>query len=614
MYAEKQVISSRPAFSKPSYPYSNETSHNKLNSSGSKYQSNTFNSIKDQNNFVLQFFEKDKAIMSYLKTIEEQNKKMESFNQTLSAKDNQLIQLNNSILELKQIIEDLSKENALIKDENEKYKMQIEIDSKSNRDKQITFNSNLNELNNRYLESNSKIKELIATNQQLQNDLNSLQKKIISQNYIKNLEDTNQKMKKDANDLQKKIYSLNEIIDNNNIKINKLTQENNNIPVLNKSVINLENNIKVMQEQTNILQNNNNELIQKNQELNNQIAQLMKEMSSKENNFNMQLFNITTKLSGVDKEWQNTTEDLEKCKNDKKILIEEQENYYNFVNQKLIEINDYLNRALNMDMIKLTNELNNQEQNTISLNKNDIKFELIENTIINLKKILLNFILSVRETNNKYMNDYNNLSKDKEITEHKYNQTKLELDKYKKINIDIENKNKEISMNCRELTDNYEKLKELYNKLYNDYAAFTESNSKYVNDTQKFFSDLIHIIQNVIEDEDFNIKTNRTQKPLNKILHEYVLKIVDSYKKMDEKNAELIRVEQINKNDFIKKEEITYAKVMEITCLLEESQKLVQEYEMENKRLKKENEKLNYRYNLLKASINTVETKNQNEE
>ena len=47
--------------------------------------------------------------------------------------------------------------------------------------------------------------------------------------------------------------------------------------------------------------------------------------------------------------------------------------------------------------------------------------------------------------------------------------------------------------------------------------------------------------------------------------------------------------------------------------LLEESQKIVKDYEAENRRLKEEIERLNYRYNLLKVSIDTVEYKIKNE-
>ena len=43
--------------------------------------------------------------------------------------------------------------------------------------------------------------------------------------------------------------------------------------------------------------------------------------------------------------------------------------------------------------------------------------------------------------------------------------------------------------------------------------------------------------------------------------------------------------------------------------LLEESHKIGKDFEQENNELKQEIERLNYRYNLLKASIDTVENK-----
>ena len=58
-----------------------------------------------------------------------------------------------------------------------------------------------------------------------------------------------------------------------------------------------------------------------------------------------------------------------------------------------------------------------------------------------------------------------------------------------------------------------------------------------------------------------------------------------------------------------KKDEITYKKVIELGNLLEESQRIGKDFEAENRRLKQEIERLNYRYNLLKASIDTVEYK-----
>ncbi len=62
---------------------------------------------------------------------------------------------------------------------------------------------------------------------------------------------------------------------------------------------------------------------------------------------------------------------------------------------------------------------------------------------------------------------------------------------------------------------------------------------------------------------------------------------------------------KINEND--KNEKITCKKILELSDLLEDSQNLMKKYESENRKLKEENDKINYRYNLLKASIDVVE-------
>jgi hypothetical protein len=58
-----------------------------------------------------------------------------------------------------------------------------------------------------------------------------------------------------------------------------------------------------------------------------------------------------------------------------------------------------------------------------------------------------------------------------------------------------------------------------------------------------------------------------------------------------------------------KKDEITYQKILEMEKLLDESHNVGKMFEEENRDLKQEIERLNYRYNLLKTSIDTVENK-----
>ena len=83
---------------------------------------------------------------------------------------------------------------------------------------------------------------------------------------------------------------------------------------------------------------------------------------------------------------------------------------------------------------------------------------------------------------------------------------------------------------------------------------------------------------------------------MNQILKEYIDELVNNYTLLEKK---------INEND--KNEKITCKKILELSDLLEDSQNLMKKYESENRKLKEENDKINYRYNLLKASIDVVE-------
>ena len=574
--------------------YNNTTNNNLM-----KNQNNNVNTHKEQNNYLLKLFEKDKIIMNHLKTIEEQTKKIENLSHDLSTKDTQLTKLDTTINELKKIIDNLKKENNFINEEVKKYKIKIENDICQNQESQNIYTSKLNELNNKNLETNLKMNELISINQQLKDDNNILQNQILSK---KNFEDQN--MKQEINNLQNKINSQNEIIENKNIIIDKLKKENNVIGSLNNNIANLEKNLVVIKDKNIILEKNNEKLKEENNKLNNKVTKLMNDMNVQENSFNAQLYNVSSKLSDVDKEWQETTGNLKKYKNDKKNLIEEQEKYYNFIIKKMTEINDFLIQAQNEKNLNDLKISDNFEKFKISPGNYDIKYETIENLVSDIKKNILKFIYNITEKNNKYKIDYNILSKDKEIVDQKYSQIMQELKKYKQIKFDIENKNNEISNNCKELTDNYEKLKSLYTKLYNDFTGFTETNTKYVNDTQGFYINLINKIKSTIKDCN---AINNLQGPINKILQESVLILVDSYEKLKNKNNELFKKCQFNNSNFIQKDDTAYEKIMEMSILLEESKKIIQEYEMENKKLKQEIEKINYRYNLLKTSIDEVE-------
>ena len=516
------------------------------------------------NNYKIQLFNKDKTIMNYTKQIEEQNKKLEALDNSLKLKDKQISQLENIIKELNLNIENQKKEiynnNELI----DKYKFEIESQMHASEQNQTIYDNNFNNMTSKLEENQLKINEL---------------------------EKINNKLNTDINQLQKEIYSKNEIIENNNLINTKLTNENKNLPLLNKKLIEYQNNIKLLKDENANMKKYNLDLSNENQKLNQKLNQLLKEINQKENKFNVETYNINSKLNKISEECQSTSDNLEKCKLEKDALIQEQEKYYNFVNNKLNEINEFIIHAFNtMDINKLSEELNINKyisENKYNAGGDDIKYELVENAISEMKKNILKFILNVKEKNNKYLNDFNNITRDKDILESHNSEMENELNIYRQNQNEIENKNKEIAFN-------YEKLRDSYTKLYNDYNIFTNSNEKYVKDTQNFFLELIEKIKYTLGDKNIFNK----EKALNEILKDCIDKLVAEYKLM---------IKKIEENE--KKDEITYKKVIELGNLLEESQRIGKDFEAENRRLKQEIERLKYRYNLLKASIDTVEYK-----
>ena len=518
---------------------------------------------KTINNYKLQLFNKDKTIMNYSKQLSEQKKKFELMENSLKLKDNQISNLEKSLKELSTQIENMKNENIKNNELIEKYKYQIESQIQQSEHNQSIYDNNFSTMSNRLEENKTKINELEEINNRLNGDINLL---------------------------QKELYSKNEIIENKNILNKKLSSENKNLSLLNKKIREYEKNIKALNEERLNLKKYNSELTNENNNLNQKLNQVLQELNQKENNNNIQIYNMNSKISEVEKELKNTLEELEKNKIDKEALIKNQEKYYNFVNEKLNNLDEFIIKAFNHFEIKeLTQELKNL--NSISENKynhstGDIKYELVENTIVEIKKNILKFILNNIEKNDQYINEYKKISRDNNILKSHSNEMMNELNEYKQNQDEMENKNKEIAIN-------YEKLKDSYTKLYNDYNVFTNTNAKYVDDIQQF---LLELIQQIDKTLGINNNIDLSETSLDDVLKKKVYLLIKEYE---------IILFKIKEND--KKDEVTYNKIIEMEQLLDESHKVGKLFEEENMELKQQIERLNYRYNLLKASIDTVE-------
>ena len=523
--------------------------------------SNISNTI---NNYKLQLFNKDKTIMNYSKQLSEQNKKFELMENSLKIKDNQIANLEKALKDLSTQMENMKNENIKNNELIEKYKYQIETQIQQSEHNQTIYDNNFSTMSNRLEENKSKINELEEINNRLTGDLNIL---------------------------QKEIFSKNEIIENKNILNKKLSSENKNLSLLNKKIRECEKKIKELNEEKISLQKYNNELINDNKNLNEKLNQVLQESNQKENNNSIEIYNINSKLTEAEKDLKNTLEELDKNKMDKEALIKNQEKYYNFVNENLNNLNDFIIKAFNnVDINELSQGLKNLNalgENKFNYSTGDIKYELVENAILEMKKNILKFILNTIEKNDQYINEYNLISRDKDMLKAQNNEIINELNEYKLNQNEIENKNNEIA-------NNYEKLKESYTKLYNDYNVFTNTNVKYVDDIQQFFLELIQQIDHTLGIHNNNFETS--EKSLDDVLRKKIHLLIKEYEMM---------ILKIREND--QKDEITYNKIIEMEKLLDESHNVGKMFEEENRDLKQEIERLNYRYNLLKASIDTVE-------
>jgi len=524
----------------------------------------TSNCSNALNNYKLQIYNKDKIIMNYTKQINEQNKKFEMMENSLKLKDNQLSNLEKTLKDITTKMEKLKNENAQNNELIEKYKYQIETQIQQSEHNQTIYDNNFSTMSNRLEENKNKINELEEINSRLNGDINLL---------------------------QKELFSKNEIIENKNILNKKLSNENKNISFMTKKINELEKNIKILHDENLNLKKYNIELITENKKLNDKLNQVMTDINQKENNYSVEVYNINSKFNEVEKNLKNTMDELDKNKIDKNALIQGQEKYYNFVNEKLNEINEYIIKTFNnCDANQLTQELKRinalNENKFAQANEEDIKYEIVENAVIEIKKNFIKFILNTIEKNERVINDFNLLMKDKGMLQNQNNEIIQDLNEYKQNQNILENKNKEIIFN-------YEKLKESYTKLYDDYNNFTNSNVKYVDDVHQIFLDLIQQINKFFGINN-NMESNDT--PLEDILKKKINLLIKEYEVMKLK---------IKENE--KKDEITYQKILELEKLLDESHNVGKMLEGENQELKQEIERLNYRYNLLKVSIDTVE-------
>ena len=542
-----------------------EFTSNSFNNNKSNISNSNGNSNPNPNNLKIQLIKKDKIIMNNNKLLNEQKSKIQSLHQALEIKDKEIKKLKESMNEIQDFGDNFKKEKNTYIEKINSYKSELDKQLEERFNEQTNFNEQINDLTKEINLKDSKLKQNEKTIENLNKELKEKESEIIDQN---------------------------EQIENYQLILRKNEDEKNEISSLNSKLIEYEERIRNYKCKINEMENNIQTLQQNNEELDSRLNNIIKETGNKESTLKKELSNLTNRNVYLEQNFKNQNEDFEKIRNKCDYLQKENEKFTSYITNKLNDFNDLIDTVkINYsDVFRLQNDFEKV------YNQNDIKYEIVDDAFIKLKKNILQFFTEQKYKSEKVIQDYNELIKQKDISENIINNLNNEKDVLNFKIEEINKKNNDIIKNYESLNESYEKLKQLYIKLYNDYHSFTDKNIKLMNDTRIYNEKLNSYFQ------DLNFENKHDEySPINEVLLQNIILFVNQYKEkveqikhLEKENSELKEMNDSQKN-------MTISKFKELTNLIEESKKIIKIYETENINLKTQLEKLNYQYKLLES-------------
>ena len=542
-----------------------EFTSNSFNNNKSNISNSNGNSNPNPNSLKIQLIKKDKIIMNNNKLLNEQKSKIQSLHQALEIKDKEIKKLKESMNEIQDFGDNFKKEKNTYIEKINSYKSELDKQLEERFNEQTNFNEQINDLTKQINLKDSKIKQNEKTIENLNKELKEKESEIIDQN---------------------------EQIENYQLILRKNEDEKNEISSLNSKLIEYEERIRNYKCKINEMENNIQTLQQNNEELDSRLNNLIKETGNKESTLKKELSNLTNRNVYLEQNFKNQNEDFEKIRNKCDYLQKENEKFTSYITNKLNDFNDLIDTVkINYsDVFRLQNDFEKV------YNQNDIKYEIVDDAFIKLKKNILQFFTEQKYKSEKVIQDYNELIKQKDISENIINNLNNEKDVLNFKIEEINKKNNDIIKNYESLNESYEKLKQLYIKLYNDYHSFTDKNIKLMNVTRIYNEKLNSYFQ------DLNFENKHDEySPINEVLLQNIILFVNQYKEkveqikhLEKENSELKEMNDSQKN-------MTISKFKELTNLIEESKKIIKIYETENINLKTQLEKLNYQYKLLES-------------
>ena len=458
------------------------------NNSKTSHDKDTIESLK------LKIMEKDKIIFEYMKADKESKRLISNLTQELSSKDEQNYMLNEEIKQLKENnnhLQELHSRNQIIS-----YKSSI------NNEKEI-----INKLNN---EKNELINEITKLKFIIQNHEDSIKKAV---EEINNKEES-------INMLKEQLIKKNNYMNKNDDMQNNLRYENKQIPSLKRKINDLEQVIKMYQEQINDLYKNNQIINYNNINLEKKLNEkkeeiytdIIKEVNN--NQLNYKINNLIKELEDKKNENNKISEKIFILKNDNdafiRLLLNELGNFMAFLEAVNIECKNE-----KIFQIPSINHWRFQSFEDTKLNESySLKYDIMCSNMIKIKEK----IISILNNGNDYWNKINKeridtFTKDKK----EFSNEKEEL--IKNYNI-ANNKIKEYEKLIEELNKDFENIQNNYIELQQNFKDFSSKNDYLENNYNNFVKQIENKLKDfpyVIPKEENN-NNNSDLPPPQKIL------------------------------------------------------------------------------------------------
>ena len=548
---------------------------NNQNNSNINILDGSYNSTAPTNNSLSsQIMKKDKIILTYSKSLSEQKIKINSLHELLEAKEIETKKLENEIKNLKQEIVNHEKDKNMYNEQEMKYLNELDSQKRKSEILEQNFSEKYNESINYINSQEKKINEL-------ENDIEKLNDKI--------------------RDLQKQIFEKNENNENLQLMVQKYQNENKEISSLNSKILEYEETIEKNNQKINLLSSMNEQLKKENLSINSKLNEFLIDDGNKELNFKNQILELTKELSDIKSKFKIKSDELTKLNVNNENINKENENLSFYITCKLNDLNDLFDKIKisPKDVIKYQKDINKIN------NKNDIKYEIIEDALNKVKNNIFNLLTDFNSKLEKLENTISELEKQREIKDMDFNSLETESSNLKYQNIDLGKKYEELIKNYQTLNQSHLRLKQLYSEICHDYEILYNQNGKMIDDINAFYERLNGYFISC------GINCDSSRLCQGKTVLQNVILFIQKYNKKEEeiKNANQIIFELNNKLEEHKNS--TLIQIKELTNIIDDSKNIIKAYENENENLKIEFEKLNYQYKMLQNK--QIENEDNNE-